>query len=502
MSEGRLWGARFSAQPEAETLAFMSGRDVLPTPPYDTVLIPYDLWGNRAHTFMLGERGIIPSEGRARILQALDTLEEEHAAGRFALDPAREDVHSNIEAYVTELIGIEHAGHIHTGRSRNDQVLTDMRMYLRDQAIACGLLCCRLAGSLLDRADGAADAVMPGFTHHQHATPTTFGHLLEGWAEAQLRGAGRFLAFLSRWDRCPLGAAASYGTTLPIDRALTASLLGFSGPEPNTVDATSSRWEAEADLAHACASAMTHLSQVAQTLILLSTSEFGAIRLDDTYSAGSSIMPQKRNPQSLEAVKAHAVLVRQSVSSLMSLGGSNLFGYNTDQMWTKYIVIDAAGACRASLAVARGVVETLTIDRERMAALCTTGFLGATALVEALVRDAALPFRIAKQVVEVAVAASEGAGHQNVTVEALAEALKGRLVAGSADLAALVACQDAATAVARTEHAGGPAPLRVREAAARAREVLDGLVRDLDGWSRSIRGAETRCRERCRAAIV
>jgi len=477
VSGKRLWGARLEGEPDEAVLRFMCGRDVTETPPYDEALIPYDIWVNRAHTSMLTRQDIIPGESAERILDALDGLEELAGKGEIALDPALEDVHSNIEALVTERIGIEHAGHMHTGRSRNDQVLTDMRLYMRDRAIEAGASALELAETLADRAVEHAETHMPGFTHHQHATATTFGHVMLAYGWAALRDAERIETFLARWSRCPLGSAASYGTTLPIDRELTARLLGFDGPEPNTLDSITNRWEAEADLAHALATAMTHLSSLAQTLILLGTREFRAVRLPDELSAGSSIMPQKRNPQALEAVKAHAALARSAVGTLMSLGGDNLMGYNTDQMWTKYIIMDVVSSALPSLTVMRAVVAGLTVDEERLTDLAQRDFLGSTALVEALVRDCAIPFRVAKTVVERAVATSESAGCETVTAAALRSELAAQGVEPAADASELVGAQSPEEAVSRLVHAGGAEP----QTLARSCECLRSATTDARG---------------------
>ncbi|HQK94899.1 MAG TPA: argininosuccinate lyase [Armatimonadota bacterium] len=499
MSKGLLWGGRFAAPPSARSLAFMSGRDVEPTPPYDLALAPYDLWVNRAHSLMLGRTGIVPAASVRHILRALTTLEERLAAGEFALDPAKEDVHSNVEAMVTELVGIEHAGHMHTGRSRNDQVVTDMRLYLRDRALEAADAILDLVGALIAAARDHAMTLMPGFTHHQHATATTWGHVTLAYAWAGLRQAQRLLAFLGTWNRCPLGSAASYGTTLPINRGLTAELLGFDGPEPNTLDSINSRWETAADLVHCLASMLTQLSSLSQTLILFSTREFRAVRIPDEYSAGSSIMPQKRNPQALEAIKAHAVMAQGAASTLMSLGGHNLFGYNTDQMWTKYVALDAIGGSVASIRAMAGVIAGLEVNVERLRELASRDFLGSTALAEALVSDGGVPFRIAKQVVEKAVALSEQSGEEQVTEEALRCSLAERGVEVDADLCTLVESQRAEAAVARLLHAGGAAPERVLESCGEAEGLRAALAVEVAGRAQAVRDAHAACREACDA---
>jgi argininosuccinate lyase len=419
----KLWGGRFETLPSKEMVEFLSGRDVKGIPPCDERLISYDLWGSRAHVLMLCLQGIISKQDGKKILRGLKELERLHRKGEFRLDPSKEDVHSNIESFLIERRGIESGGKIHTGRSRNDQIALDMRLYLREQVLLFveGLLF--LLEVLLQRADEHRSTLMPGYTHHQHAVATTFGHLLLSFAEALQRDVRRWIHWFDLYNRNPLGAAAGYGTSFRLDRELTSKLFGFEGPIENVTDAITQRWEPEVELAYDVAVMMDHLSTMAQTLILLSTSEFNMVRLDDRHCTGSSIMPQKRNPCSLEVIKAKTSFAHGMVVSLLSVGKGLFMGYNRDTQWTKYWVMDLVDECQPSLSVVAEVVRLLRINEAQMFEQAQGGFVGATLLMEWLVRRWSLPLRRAKLAVEKAVKYSEREGKEKVSYKSLKKAL-------------------------------------------------------------------------------
>ncbi len=454
----RLWGEMFSEQPDEAVLAFMAGRDVVGVAPCDEDLIPYDLATNRAHAAMLMECSIIPDESGRRILEGLDALAERHAAGDLRLDPALEDVHSNIERALADLIGDEHAGHLHTARSRNDQVLCDMRLWERDAADGVASAARRLAETLLDLASAHGETIMPGFTHHQHATLTTFGHVLAGFAGGVIRTAERAAEWRARFNRCPLGAVTSYGTTFPIDRDRTAGLLGFDGVEESSLDSVHTRGEAEAELVGLLELGLAHLASLSASLILLATPEFDCLRIADSYSSGSSIMPQKRNPDSLEVIKARAAAVAGCAQALRSLTGRSLFGYNREQQWTKYLVMDAVREGLPCFDVLAGALRSLTVNRERMRELTSRGFLGATPLVELLCSERGLPFRTAKSVVSRAVGLSAAAGRESVAPADLRAALAEYELSIEVTDADVAGWQAADLVLPRLSHLGGPAP--------------------------------------------
>ncbi len=423
MKVDKLWGGRFEELPTKEIVDFLSGRDVRGLPPCDERLIPYDLWGNRAHLVMLCEQGIISRQDAKKLLKGLRELESLFQKGMFKLDASKEDVHSNIESFLIDRVGMEYGGKIHTGRSRNDQIAVDMRLYLRDQAMEFieGLI--GLIESFLNKAGEHRLTVMPGYTHHQPAMATTFGHLLLSFAEAFSRDVDRFIHWFGLFNKNPLGAAAGYGTSFPLDRNFTSRLLGFDGPTENVTDPITQRWEPEAELGYAIAMTMNHLSTVAQTLILLSTSEFNMVRLSDRHSTGSSIMPQKRNPCSLEAIKAKAAFAQGVLTSLLSMGKGLFMGYNRDTQWTKYWIMDLVEETKPALLVMTDVIRLLQVHRTEMLRGAEKGFTGATPLMEWLVVSFKLPLRKAKLVMEKAVKYSEREGKGEVSFQGLKKAL-------------------------------------------------------------------------------
>jgi argininosuccinate lyase len=423
MKVEKLWGGRFEALPSKELVDFLSGRDVRGLPPCDERLIPYDLWGSRAHVLALCHQGILPKKDGKKILKGLKEIEALYQGGKFGLDPSKEDVHSNIESFLIERIGIEYGGKVHTGRSRNDQIALDMRLYLRDEVLGFIEGLNALIESLLKRAEEHRLTIMPGYTHHQHAMATTFGHLLLSYAEALERDVQRFAHWFALFNKNPLGAAAGYGTSFNLDRRLTSRLLAFDGPTENVTDPITQRWEPEAELAYAVAMMMDHLSTMAQTLILLSTYEFNLVRLDDRHCTGSSIMPQKRNPCSLEVIKAKASFAIGMVVSLLSVGKALFMGYNRDTQWTKYWVMDLVEETKPTLSVMADVIRLLRVNEAQMFEQAQEGFAGATALMEWMVRQWSLPLRKAKMIMERAVKYSDREGEGRVSYSSLKKAL-------------------------------------------------------------------------------
>ncbi|MGQ9507893.1 MAG: argininosuccinate lyase [Thermodesulfobacteriota bacterium] len=419
----RLWGGRFKELPTQDIIEFLSGRDVKGIPPADERLIPYDLWGTEAHVLMLYRQGLLTKKEGKKILRGLKDLESLYFRGRFKIDPSYEDIHSQVEAILIERIGIDYGGKIHTGRSRNDQIALDIRLYLRDQALEEieGLV--ELIEVLLQRAWEHRRTLMPGYTHHQYAMVTTFGHLLLSFGEALLRDAYRFIHWFDLFNKNPLGSGAGYGTSFFIDRKLTSKLLGFDTPTENATDSITQRWEPEAELAFALAVTMNHLSTMAQTFILLSTREFNMIHLNDRHCSGSSIMPQKRNPCSLEVIKAKASFSHGVVVSLLSVGKALFMGYNRDTQWTKYWIMDLIDETKPALSVMKDILRLLQVNPLRMEELARGGFIGAPLLMEWIVRSFHLPLRKAKMVLEKAVRYTEEEGKEEVSYKGLKKAL-------------------------------------------------------------------------------
>jgi len=463
MKIDKLWGGRFEEVPSQEMVDFLSGRDVKGIPPCDERLIPYDAWGNRAHVLMLCRQGILLKQDGKRILKELRELETLYRKGKFRLDPSKEDVHSNIESYLIDRIGIESGGRVHTGRSRNDQIVLDMRLYLRDQVLEFieGLIF--LIESLLKKAEEHRSTVIPGYTHHQHAVATTFGHLLLSFGEAFERDAQRFGHWFDLFNRNPLGAAAGYGTSFNLDRWLTSKLLGFDGPTENVTDSITQRWEPEAELAYDAAVMLDHLSTVAQTLILLSTHEFNMVRLNDRHCSGSSIMPQKRNPCSLEVIKAKTSFAHGMVISLLSVGKALFMGFNRDTQWTKYWIMDLVDESKPALSVMTDVIRLLKVNKTEMLKQAQEEFLGATALMEWLVRHGPLPMRKAKMVMEKAVKYSEREGKGKVSYQSLKKAMIEMKVNISMTEKDVEKIQRPERVLTETPSIGTPSEKRVRE---------------------------------------
>jgi len=419
----KLWGARFEELPSKEMVDFLSGRDVRGIPPCDERLILYDLWGSRAHVLMLCQQGILSKQDGKKILQGLNQIEVLYQKGKFKLDPFQEDVHTNIESFLIDRLGIEYGGRIHTGRSRNDQIVLDMRLYLRNQVLEFVEGLVYLMEALIQRGEEQRLTIMPGYTHHQHAVATSFGHLLLSFAEALERDVKRFIHWFDLFNKNPLGAAAAYGTFFHVDRKLTSRLLGFDGPTANVTDSISQRWEPEVELAYAIAVTMDHLSTMAQTLILLSTREFDMVRLNDRHCTGSSIMPQKRNPCSLEVIKAKTSFAHGMVVSLLSVGKALFMGYNRDTQWTKYWIMDLVEESKPALSVMTEVIRLLRVNPTQMLKQAQEEFSGATPLMEWMVRSWGLPLRKAKTVVEKAVKYSEKEKKGEVSYQSLKKAL-------------------------------------------------------------------------------
>lgn len=457
----KLWGHAFEAETEKDVIEFTSGRDVTGILPADLTLLPYDILGNKVHCVMLFRQGIISRKDAATILKGLSEIEAAASKGNFRLDETKEDVHTNIESWLTQKYGIDRIGKLHTARSRNDQSNLDTRLYLRDQVRNFVSELSVLAQTFLDSAAKNENTLMPGFTHHQHAMVTTFGHLMLMFASMMQRDARRFTNWYSLHNKNPLGAIAAYGTSFHIDRNLTSRLMAFDGPEVNSLDQITNRWEAEADLGFAIVVLMNHLSVIAQTLILFAMPQSAMVKVDERYSTGSSIMPQKKNPDSLEVVKGKASVAAGLLQGLLGLGKASFIGYNRDSQWAKYLMMDLIRECRLAPRIVQGVVKTLSVDRKKMESWCHKGFIGSTTLLEQLASIYKLPFRKAKVIVEKAVKYSDD--KNKVTYEALRKALEEEQVSVSVTAGQVRQWQDPRVILALTKSSGGPSPASLRK---------------------------------------
>jgi len=385
-----MWGGRFLASPAAIMDEINASID------FDKRLWRHDILASKAHAAMLAANGIITQEESKEITGGLDRIATEIEGGTFNFVRALEDIHLNVESRLTELIGPV-AGKLHTARSRNDQIATDFRLFVRDEIDAIDVLLASLQLTLAERALAHAATVMPGFTHLQTAQPVTFGHHYLAYVEMLARDRGRFADAIKRINECPLGAAALAGTSFPIDRQMTAKALGFARPSANSLDAVSDRDFALEALAAASIAAM-HLSRLAEEMVMWTSPQFGFAKLSDRYSTGSSIMPQKRNPDAAELVRAKSGRISGALLGLLMVMKGLPLAYAKDMQEDKEPVFDALAALKLGLAAMAGMVGDLEPDVRAMKKAAGRGHATATDLADWLVREARLPFREAHHV--------------------------------------------------------------------------------------------------------
>ena len=455
-----VWATEGKGTAEERMVALSAGRDVMGLPAADALLIPYDLWTNRAQAIMLGEIGVFDKSEVRSLLSALADIEERFERGEWRLDPVLEDVHMCVESEVSRIVGEEIGGRLHSGRSRNDQSATDIRLFLRDAVLALAGEWLVLLRAVLVHAENHLETVMPGFTHHRPATITTWAHWCASYAVGLVRDIERLRDTYPRLNRSPLGGAASYGTTWEIRCERTAELLGFSGVEANTLDAVESRGEFEADVVVACGQFLRRAARISQDLILFSMPAFSFVNLPKAWTTGSSIMPQKRNPDLLEVIKGKATVVMGYAQSLLSANLGNLSGYNRDTQWTKFVLMDAVREVSGVADGLAGLIEGLEIRTESMREATTRGFIEAVDLADMLARDRRLPFRTAYRIVSDVVGACEDEGR--FVLDRVNAVLQG---AGHAPMSEsqFAAVTDPSVNLRRRTQAGGPHPDRVRE---------------------------------------
>ena len=401
-SQNQMWGGRFAAGPDAIMEAINASIG------FDQRIAAQDIKGSRAHAAMLGATGIISDSDCTAIREGLLTVLSEIETGNFPFRVELEDIHMNVEARLKEVIG-EPAGRLHTGRSRNDQVATDFRLWVRDQTDAAILGLEALMKSFLQQAKAGADWVMPGFTHLQTAQPVTWGHHMMAYVEMLARDKSRFEDARKRMNESPLGAAALAGTSFPIDREMTAKDLGFDRPAANSLDAVSDRDFALEYLSCASICAM-HLSRFAEELVIWSSVQFRFVTLSDRFSTGSSIMPQKKNPDAAELIRAKIGRIFGANVALMMVMKGLPLTYSKDMQEDKEQVFDAADNLMLALAAMTGMVSDMTANRDSLKVAATSGFSTATDLADWLVRALGMPFRDAHHVTGSLVAMAEAQG--------------------------------------------------------------------------------------------
>ncbi|GLI91490.1 argininosuccinate lyase [Methylocystis echinoides] len=457
----KIWGGRFQSATDAVLEAINVSID------FDKRLGPQDVRGSLAHVAMLGQQGIVSREDADKITQGLTQIAGEIERGEFQFSRALEDIHMNAESRLAELIGPA-AGRLHTARSRNDQVATDFRLYIRDEIDALDAQLADLQIALVDRAMEEAGSVMPGFTHLQSAQPVTLGHHLLAYVEMIGRDRGRFRDARARLNECPLGAAALAGTSFPIDRSMTASALGFDRPTANSLDSVSDRDFVLETLA-AAAICATHLSRFAEEIVLWSTPQFAFISLSDKFTTGSSIMPQKRNPDAAELVRGKSGRIIGALQALLIVMKGLPLAYSKDMQEDKEGAFDSLDSLSLCVAAMAGMVRDMKVNRDRMKAAAGAGFSTATDLADWLVRRLNLPFREAHHVTGRVVALAEG---RNIGLEELTLAdLQGVEPRISAEVFEVLGVDKSVES--RTSY-GGTAPDNVRRAAQSWLDCLKG----------------------------
>ncbi len=458
-TSNQMWGGRFAAGPDAIMEAINASIS------YDQRMAPQDIAGSRAHAAMLAATGIVTDKDAETMREGLLTVLSEIEGGTFEFSTALEDIHMNVEARLKEIIG-EPAGRLHTGRSRNDQVATDFKLWVRDQMDAAIEGIDALIRALLAQAEAGADWVMPGFTHLQTAQPVTWGHHMMAYVEMLGRDMSRFKDARARMNESPLGAAALAGTSFPIDREMTAKALGFDRPAANSLDAVSDRDFALEFLSCASICAM-HLSRFAEELVIWSSAQFRFVTLSDRFSTGSSIMPQKKNPDAAELIRAKIGRIFGAHVALMMVMKGLPLAYSKDMQEDKEQVFDAADNLMLALAAMTGMVADMSANRPSLEAAAGSGFSTATDLADWLVRELNLPFRDAHHVTGALVAMAEGAG---VDLPDLTLAQMQSVHGGITE--AVFGVLGVHNSVASRMSYGGTAPAQVRAQVARWKETL------------------------------
>jgi len=454
-----MWGGRFAEGPDAIMTAINASIG------FDQRLYAQDIAGSRAHAAMLAAQGILTDSDAKAIGEGLLTVLSEIEGGKFVFSTALEDIHLNVESRLTEIVG-EAGKRLHTGRSRNDQVAVDFRLWVRDQCDAAISGLEALMRAFLAQAEAGADWVMPGFTHLQTAQPVTWGHHMMAYVEMFARDRSRFQDARKRMNECPLGAAALAGTSFPIDRHMTAAALGFDRPTANSLDSVSDRDFALEFLSAASICAM-HLSRFAEELVIWSSAQFRFVRLSDKWTTGSSIMPQKKNPDAAELLRSKLGRVLGATVALFTVMKGLALTYSKDMQEDKEQTFDAADTLMLGLAAMTGMVSDMAANREGLKAAAASGFSTATDLADWLVRALGLPFRDAHHVTGTLVAMAEKAGCDlpDLTLDQMQSVHAGI----TAEVFAVLGVENSVRS--RTSY-GGTSPVRVVEQIARWKAAL------------------------------
>jgi len=444
-----LWAGRLANKPDEEAFAFQASINV------DKRLVFDDIQGSKAHAAMLGKQGIIPKTSASQIAKELDAIAAEIKSGKLSIDTTQEDIHSFLENVLTERLG-DTGKMVHAGRSRNDQVAVDFRLYLKRAVPQLQNELASLVNALLDIAQVNVNSILPGYTHLQRAQPVTLAHHLCAWCAALERDNTRFTDALKRLDECPLGSGALAGSTLPLDRKLTAQLLGFSRLSVNSMDAVSDR-DFALELSGVCAIAMVHISRFCEDVVLWASEEFKFIELSESWSTGSSIMPQKKNPDFAELIRGKTARTNGNMVTLFTLLKGLPYAYNKDLQEDKEALFDSIDTLNVCLRMFSGMMKSAQFNLKRMKSACTGGFLEATDTAEYLVRKG-VPFRQAHEIAAAIVRDCIEKGHKHISGLTIAELKKHSKLFEEDIYKAITpyAC------VKARDLPGGPAPKEVR----------------------------------------
>nr|MDO8079664.1 argininosuccinate lyase [Candidatus Freyarchaeota archaeon] len=465
----KLWGGGYSKKTKEEVERFTAGEDIQ----LDERLAIYDVIGTIAHDYMLHRIGALNNETLQRIFISLRNIKDRIEKKEFQLRPELEDIHMNIEKTVIEEIGEEYGGMMHLARSRNEQVLLDIRMYLRDQINEVLKLVLNLISTFIDVGGKNLETLMVGYTHTRQGQPTTVAHWCVAYADSLLRIVDRLEEVYVRVNQCPLGSGAITGVSWPIDRKLTASLLGFDGVQENTMDAISSRGEVESEIIFVLCLLMTVLSRLSEEIIWWSTSEFGAIELDEAYTTGSSLMPQKKNPDVAELIRGRVGRIYGYLVQVLTILKGLPSGYNRDQQEIKGPIFYSLETVKSVIQVMPGLLSTIKFNQERMLNLILDSYSTVTELVDLIIKETQISFRSAHRIVGMYVKQTLNSGRK-VDPDLLASLIQsetGKEIKIS--LGMIEKAIDPVSTIERRSHIGGPAPVEVRRMLVNRREILN-----------------------------
>jgi argininosuccinate lyase len=489
--KAQVWGGRLNTSPDKMNIAFCSGRDVVSVPMADALLLKYDIWTNLAHVKMLNHCAILKDDECRMLCEALVALDMKVQRGDFHLDPQKEDVHINIEHHITHTLGIDAGKKIHTGRSRNDQCGTDIKLYLRDQLLEISENVKILIEAILKKATPELTSVMPGFTHYQPAMLTTAAHWLTSWSQALLRDLERLYQDLELLNRSPLGAAAAFGTSWAIDREYAAQLLGFDAPDENSLDCISARGEYEARAAATLSFLMNHLGTIAQDMILLSMPYFGMLVIPDQYVTGSSIMPQKKNPDFAELIRGKAACCHGALASLLGIQKGSMSGYNREYQLSKYVIMDTFRECLDAPLILSGVINAMTFNRKEMLAKAQKGFMNSADVADLLARKFNLAFRDCYELLSLAVKNCEDAGQ--LTKEGLEKAIDHLGLPVKLSKRDIHLFNSPYLLLQEKKHTGSPAVGAVKKMIASQAHALQKVDKKIKAFHNRVRLAKNKC---------